>query len=113
MPQQSLNGCMDLGRAHRHVGCPERLDDRSLNHAVAEPAARSLRLRACRRTYRPIQQSLEHRFQGSGRVRELSYQVHQADICLQHLTEVGHVFLLSFGTNFSRILQHLAFYLPL
>ncbi len=49
MPEQTLNGPMDLGTAHRPIGCCQHLDDGSLNHAIAEPAHSRKRLRAATR----------------------------------------------------------------
>lgn len=67
---------MHFGRAHRRAGRSKHLDDGSLNHAIAESAAPSLRPRGCSGAHRPIWHGLEHCLQGAGGVRELSYQVH-------------------------------------
>jgi hypothetical protein len=61
VPEQVLDASMDFGRAHRQASRRKHVGDCSLHHAIAESAARRLRLRTCSRTDRPIRQGLEHR----------------------------------------------------
>ncbi len=64
MPEQMFNRQMDVCTAHRPTSHRQDLDDRSLDHAIAESARRHLRLRTPTRLDRLIRQGLEHCCQG-------------------------------------------------
>ena len=68
MPEQTLDGQMDVCTAHRRTSRRQDLDDRSLHHAIAQPTCLWRWRRMLNRLQWLIRQGLEHCLQRGGGV---------------------------------------------
>jgi len=68
MPEHMLDGPMNISAAHRLIGHCKHLDDRSLDHAIAEPTCGRQCCRATTSLNRLVRQRIKYCCQRHRRV---------------------------------------------